>query len=162
MTTLVTSERRGRRLVRLRTWVLHVWVGTSCKFFVTRLSTIVVYPSCCICNLFLLTSMTACSTISIAVWLKILPEEVGMCFFVCSYMLVSGSITRHAQIFYFNFITDVAICLISNPGIEDLRSGKIVTPLPPKETFLDDPLRVLRAIRFGIAVDTFIFMLHFL
>uniref|UniRef100_A0A803L025 Poly A polymerase head domain-containing protein n=1 Tax=Chenopodium quinoa TaxID=63459 RepID=A0A803L025_CHEQI len=34
-------------------------------------------------------------------------------------------------------------------GITDLKSGKIVTPLPPKETFLDDPLRVLRAIRFG-------------
>ncbi|PSS31834.1 CCA tRNA nucleotidyltransferase [Actinidia chinensis var. chinensis] len=34
-------------------------------------------------------------------------------------------------------------------GIADLKYGKIVTPLPPKETFLDDPLRVLRAIRFG-------------
>ncbi|KAK9743298.1 hypothetical protein RND81_03G230300 [Saponaria officinalis] len=34
-------------------------------------------------------------------------------------------------------------------GILDLKLGKIVTPLPPKETFLDDPLRVLRAIRFG-------------
>ncbi|XP_042032912.1 tRNA nucleotidyltransferase cca2-like [Salvia splendens] len=34
-------------------------------------------------------------------------------------------------------------------GIEHLKSGKIVTPLPPKQTFLDDPLRVLRAIRFG-------------
>ncbi|XP_010256421.1 PREDICTED: putative CCA tRNA nucleotidyltransferase 2 [Nelumbo nucifera] len=34
-------------------------------------------------------------------------------------------------------------------GVADLKSGKIVTPLPPKETFLDDPLRVLRAIRFG-------------
>ncbi|KAG6388840.1 hypothetical protein SASPL_150276 [Salvia splendens] len=34
-------------------------------------------------------------------------------------------------------------------GIKHLKSGKIVTPLPPKQTFLDDPLRVLRAIRFG-------------
>ncbi|KAJ9675791.1 hypothetical protein PVL29_024637 [Vitis rotundifolia] len=34
-------------------------------------------------------------------------------------------------------------------GIEDLKSGKIVTPLPPKDTFLDDPLRVLWAIHFG-------------
>ncbi|GLT71195.1 hypothetical protein SLA2020_432290 [Shorea laevis] len=34
-------------------------------------------------------------------------------------------------------------------GIADLKSGKIVTPLPPKATFLDDPLRVLQAIRFG-------------
>ncbi|GAB2287286.1 hypothetical protein Dimus_021666 [Dionaea muscipula] len=34
-------------------------------------------------------------------------------------------------------------------GLEDLKSGNVVTPLPPKETFLDDPLRVLRAVRFG-------------
>ncbi|KDD75799.1 hypothetical protein H632_c494p1 [Helicosporidium sp. ATCC 50920] len=34
-------------------------------------------------------------------------------------------------------------------GLADLRRGLIKTPLPPKETFLDDPLRVLRALRFG-------------
>lgn len=33
-------------------------------------------------------------------------------------------------------------------GISDLKFGKIVTPLPAKATFMDDPLRVLRAIRF--------------
>ncbi|XP_038724411.1 tRNA nucleotidyltransferase cca2-like [Tripterygium wilfordii] len=38
---------------------------------------------------------------------------------------------------------------LTGRGVADLRSGNIVTPLPPKATFLDDPLRVLRAIRFG-------------
>ncbi|KAK6938538.1 Poly A polymerase, head domain [Dillenia turbinata] len=38
---------------------------------------------------------------------------------------------------------------LTGRGIADLKSRKIVTPLPPKNTFLDDPLRVLRAIRFG-------------
>ncbi|KAJ3575901.1 hypothetical protein NP233_g783 [Leucocoprinus birnbaumii] len=34
-------------------------------------------------------------------------------------------------------------------GLKDLREGIIRTPLPPRETFLDDPLRVLRCIRFA-------------
>ncbi|KAI0320982.1 hypothetical protein OF83DRAFT_1101804 [Amylostereum chailletii] len=34
-------------------------------------------------------------------------------------------------------------------GIEDLEKGIIRTPLPPKQTFLDDPLRVIRSIRFA-------------
>ncbi|KIK70401.1 hypothetical protein GYMLUDRAFT_32406 [Collybiopsis luxurians FD-317 M1] len=34
-------------------------------------------------------------------------------------------------------------------GLDDLRKGIIRTPLPPKETFLDDPLRVIRCIRFA-------------
>uniref|UniRef100_A0A804JHX9 Poly A polymerase head domain-containing protein n=1 Tax=Musa acuminata subsp. malaccensis TaxID=214687 RepID=A0A804JHX9_MUSAM len=38
---------------------------------------------------------------------------------------------------------------ITGRGVRDLKNGYIVTPLPPKATFLDDPLRVLRAIRFG-------------
>lgn len=34
-------------------------------------------------------------------------------------------------------------------GIEDLKRGVLRTPLPPRQTFLDDPLRVLRLIRFA-------------
>ncbi|KAG6885520.1 hypothetical protein C0993_000516 [Termitomyces sp. T159_Od127] len=34
-------------------------------------------------------------------------------------------------------------------GLEDLKNGVIRTPLPPRETFLDDPLRVLRCVRFA-------------
>lgn len=49
------------------------------------------------------------------------------------------------SLFTFNW----AHMIILNLGIGDLKSGKVVTPLPAKLTFLDDPLRVLRAIRFG-------------
>ncbi|KAH9296288.1 hypothetical protein KI387_039876, partial [Taxus chinensis] len=38
---------------------------------------------------------------------------------------------------------------LTGRGISDLKAGIIATPLPPKDTFLDDPLRVLRAVRFG-------------
>ncbi|KAJ3506092.1 hypothetical protein NLJ89_g7066 [Agrocybe chaxingu] len=34
-------------------------------------------------------------------------------------------------------------------GLDDLRNGTIRTPLPPRETFQDDPLRVLRCVRFA-------------
>lgn len=34
-------------------------------------------------------------------------------------------------------------------GLEDLQKGIVATPLPPLTTLLDDPLRVLRAIRFA-------------
>lgn len=37
--------------------------------------------------------------------------------------------------------------------IDDLKSGSITTPVSAKTIFLEDPLRVLRAIRFGICVS---------
>ncbi|KAG2449716.1 hypothetical protein HYH02_005243 [Chlamydomonas schloesseri] len=46
---------------------------------------------------------------------------------------------------------------LTGRGLQDLRDGLIRTPLPPMETFLDDPLRVLRAVRFG---TRFGFQLH--
>jgi hypothetical protein len=42
-------------------------------------------------------------------------------------------------------------------GLEDLRNGVLRCPLPPRQTFLDDPLRLLRGVRFagqlGFAID---------
>ena len=37
--------------------------------------------------------------------------------------------------------------------MKDLHEGIIRTPLPPLTTFLDDPLRVLRVIRFAARFD---------
>jgi len=38
-------------------------------------------------------------------------------------------------------------------GLSDLRDGLIRTPLPASETFRDDPLRMLRALRFAARLD---------
>ena len=38
-------------------------------------------------------------------------------------------------------------------GIKDLNKGLLITPLDPDETFSDDPLRMLRAVRFAAKLD---------
>ena len=38
-------------------------------------------------------------------------------------------------------------------GIKDLNKGILITPLDPDETFSDDPLRMLRAVRFAAKLD---------
>ncbi|KAJ7022043.1 hypothetical protein C8F04DRAFT_1312077 [Mycena alexandri] len=50
---------------------------------------------------------------------------------------------------FYNVHTRAVEDFTGKVGIEDLKSGTIRTPLPPRETFLDDPLRILRSIRFA-------------
>jgi tRNA nucleotidyltransferase (CCA-adding enzyme) len=42
---------------------------------------------------------------------------------------------------------------LTGMGIEDIHNGIIRTPLEPMTTFLDDPLRVLRAVRFAARLN---------
>jgi len=46
-------------------------------------------------------------------------------------------------------VNDEAIEDLTGKGYIDLRLGVIRTPLPPRTTLLDDPLRVMRAVRFA-------------
>lgn len=48
---------------------------------------------------------------------------------------------------FYNLHTDKVEDFVG--GLEDLQSGLIKTPLEPHQTFVDDPLRVLRLIRFA-------------
>ena len=54
-------------------------------------------------------------------------------------------------------ITEDKVEDFTGKGLDDLKQGVIRTPLPPRTTFLDDPLRILRAVRFasrfGFALD---------
>lgn len=53
---------------------------------------------------------------------------------------------------YYNIMTKEVEDL-TGKGLEDLRKGIVRTPLAPRTTFLDDPLRVLRAVRFAHRFD---------
>ncbi|XP_022718252.1 CCA tRNA nucleotidyltransferase, mitochondrial-like isoform X3 [Durio zibethinus] len=70
---------------------------------------------------------------------------------VQEYLLSTGEVAQGLAVIpslFYNINTNL-VEDFTKRGIEDLKFGRIVTPLPPKATFLDDPLRVLRAIRFG-------------
>ena len=45
--------------------------------------------------------------------------------------------------------TGLDLCASANRGLDDLAAGIVRTPLEPAETFTDDPLRILRCVRFA-------------
>ena len=56
----------------------------------------------------------------------------------------------------FKTVQDLAKLVDPFYGIEDLEDGIIRTPLDPNITFSDDPLRMLRCIRFRHQLNFFI------
>lgn len=56
----------------------------------------------------------------------------------------------YRSVFHFCVISkELVVYILKITGIVDLKSRRIATPLPARVSLLDDPLRVLRAIRFG-------------